>query len=193
LLSALSPLKRESSPGDETDPALQAQAGAEGPLRGRILLAEDNPINRKLALHILEKLGYAVDAVSTGRSALDALARQHYDLILMDVQMPEMDGMEATHSIRSRELEYMHIDTGALPDGRKISGRKTSSLTADALSEQTAGRRLQTRIPIIAMTAHAMSGDQKKFLAAGMDDYISKPIDPELMATKIAHWLGKGR
>jgi CheY-like chemotaxis protein len=193
LLSALSPLKRESPPGDETDPALQAQAGAEGPLRGRILLAEDNPINRKLALHILEKLGYVVDAVSTGRSALDALARQHYDLILMDVQMPEMDGMEATRSIRSRELEYMHIDTGALPDGRKIPGRKTSSPTADALIEQTAGRRLQTRIPIIAMTAHAMSGDRKKFLAAGMDDYISKPIDPELMSTKIAHWLGKGR
>jgi CheY-like chemotaxis protein len=87
----------------------------------------------------------------------------------------------------------MHIDTGALPDGRKIPGRKTSSPTADALIEQTAGRRLQTRIPIIAMTAHAMSGDRKKFLAAGMDDYISKPIDPELMSTKIAHWLGKGR
>jgi PAS domain S-box-containing protein len=193
LRSALSPLKRESSPGDETEPAPQAPAGAEGILRGRILLAEDNPINRKLARHILEKLGYTVDAVSSGRSVLDALARRHYDLILMDVQMPEMDGMEATRSIRSRELEYMHIDTGALPGGRKTPERKTSIPTADALIEQTAGHRLQTRIPIIAMTAHAMSGDRKKFLAAGMDDYISKPIDPELMATKIDHWLGKGR
>lgn len=176
---------------DETGQAPQARTAAEGPLRGRILLAEDNPINQKLARHILEKLGYTVDAVTTGRSTLDALARQHYDLILMDVQMPEMDGLETTRSIRSRESEYMHIGTGALSDGQKIPERKTSSPTADALIEQTAGHRLQKRIPIIAMTAHAMSGDREKCLAAGMDDYIPKPITPELMATKIAHWLRK--
>lgn len=191
LLSVLSPRKRESSPGDETEPAPQAPAGAAGPLRGRILLAEDNPINQKLALHILEKLGYTVDAVTTGRSAIDALARQHYDLILMDVQMPEMDGLETTRSIRGREQEYMHFDTGALPDGRKIPECKTPNPTADPLIEQTAGRSLQKRMPIIAMTAHAMSGDREKCFAAGMDDYISKPIDPELIATKIAYWLRK--
>ena len=192
LLSALSSHKREPSPGDETEPTPQAPAGAQEPLRGRILLAEDNPINQKLALHILEKLGYTVDAVTTGRSALDALARQHYDLILMDVQMPEMDGLETTRSIRSRELKYMHDDSGALPDDREIPERNTPNATADALTEQTAGLSLQKRIPIIAMTAHAMSGDREKCLAAGMDDYLSKPIDPEYMATKIAHWLRKG-
>jgi CheY-like chemotaxis protein len=111
----------------------------------------------------------------------------------MDVQMPKMDGLEATRSIRIRELECMHIGTGAPSDSRKMPGYKTSHPTAEALIEQTAGHRLQTRIPIIAMTAHAMSGDRKKFLAAGMDDYISKPIDPELMADKIGHWLGKNR
>ncbi|MGD9367371.1 MAG: PAS domain S-box protein [Desulfobacteraceae bacterium] len=191
LMSVLSPRKRESSPDDESEPVPQAPEGAGGPLRGRILLAEDNPINKTLALHILEKLGYAADAVTSGRSALDALARQHYDLILMDVQMPEMDGLETTRSIRSRELENMHFNTGELQDGRKIPERKTPNHTADALIYQTAGRNLKKRIPIIAMTAHAMSGDREKCLAAGMDDYISKPIDPELLAIKIAYWLRK--
>jgi CheY-like chemotaxis protein len=191
LMSALSPGERESLHDEETEPTPQAPAGGQEPLRGRILLAEDNPINQKLALHILEKLGHAVDAVSTGHSAIDALARQHYDLILMDVQMPEMDGLETTRIIRSRELEYMQDDMGAPPDDRKIPERKPPRPAADALTEQTEGRSLKKRIPIIAMTAHAMSGDREKCQAAGMDDYISKPIDPDIMAAKIARWLRK--
>ena len=188
-MAVLSPGESQSLADEGVVPVPQAPAGAVGPLRGRILLAEDNPINRKLALHILEKLGHTVDAVTNGRSALDAMARQDYDLILMDVQMPEMDGLEATRFIRSRELEYVHDDTGALPDSRKTPERDTSNLCASALIEQAAGRPLPKRIPIIAMTAHAMSGDRDKCLAAGMDDYISKPIDPELTAAKIAQWL----
>ncbi|MEJ2154931.1 MAG: PAS domain S-box protein [Desulfobacteraceae bacterium] len=188
LMTVLFPRKQEISPGDESDPAQQAPAGAGGPVRGRILLAEDNPINQKLTIHILENLGYAVDAVPNGRSALDAVACQDYDLILMDVHMPEMDGLEATRAIRNREQEYLSADTGELPDGRNSPVGKAA---ANVPIEQTAGRRLNKRIPIIALTAHVMSGDREKCLAAGMDDYISKPIDPGHTASKIARWLRK--
>jgi CheY-like chemotaxis protein len=109
-------------------------------LQLRILLAEDNLVNQTLAVRILEKLGHTVAVVGDGQSVLDALVRQAFDLILMDVQMPTMDGLEATAAIRARE--------------------------------QTTG----THIPIIAMTAHAMQGDRERCLAAGMDEYISKPI-----------------
>jgi two-component system sensor histidine kinase/response regulator len=106
----------------------------------RILLAEDNVVNQMLVMRLLEKRGHTVVVAATGREALAALAREAFDLILMDVQMPEMDGFEATAAIRAEEPK-----TG-------------------------------THIPIIAMTAHAMAGDQQRCLDAGMDDYISKPI-----------------
>jgi two-component system, sensor histidine kinase and response regulator len=112
------------------------------------LLAEDNPINAKVAIRMLERHGHRVTAVQTGRQALDALAQSSFDLVLMDIQMPEMDGLEAAAVIREREK-----DTGQ-------------------------------HIPIIAMTAHAMRGDREKYLAGGMDEYISKPVHPqELFAT----------
>jgi PAS domain S-box-containing protein len=119
----------------------------------RILLAEDNEINRKLALKVLEKGGYHADAVTNGKEVLEALKKKRYDLILMDVQMPEMDGFEATAAIRKME-----------PEGE--------------------------RIPIIAMTAHAMKGDEERCLQAGMDDYISKPIKPAVLFEKINKWGG---
>jgi two-component system sensor histidine kinase/response regulator len=105
-----------------------------------ILLAEDNPVNQALALRLLEKRGFTVAVATSGRETLEALEKQTFDLILMDVQMPEMDGVEATAAIRERE------------------------------------RNSNTRVPIIAMTAHAMAGDRERFLAAGMDGYVSKPI-----------------
>lgn len=110
----------------------------------RILLAEDNRVNRKVALLMLQRMGYQADAVETGLAAVRAVQAQHYDVVLMDVQMPEMDGIEATRAIRSQ----------------------------DDLPQQPY---------IIAMTANAMSDDRNICLAAGMDEYISKPVQPELL------------
>jgi PAS domain S-box-containing protein len=107
----------------------------------RILLAEDNPVNTKLAVRLLQKGGYDVVVANNGREAVEAVERETFDLVLMDVQMPEMDGFEATQALRERE------------------------------------RRTGQHLPIVAMTAHAMKGDQERCFQAGMDSYISKPIN----------------
>lgn len=117
----------------------------------RILLAEDNEINQQIALEILESAGLAVDVANDGREALDAVKAQRYDLVLMDIQMPVMNGMQATAQIREFK-------------------------TAAAL-------------PIIAMTAHAMAGDREKSLAVGMQDHVTKPIDPNALFNAIIRWI----
>jgi len=106
----------------------------------KVLLVEDSPVNQKLAAALLQKRGFEVTPKENGKAALASLERESFDLILMDVQMPEVDGFEATRTIRERE-------------------------------KSTGGH-----IPIIAITAHALKGDQERCLAAGMDAYISKPI-----------------
>ena len=125
--------------------------------KARILLAEDNITNQQVALGILKKLGLRADAVANGAEAVKALETIPYDLVLMDVQMPEMDGLEATRRIRNPQSAVVQI----------------------------------TRIPIIAMTAHAMQGDRERCLEAGMNDYVSKPVSPQALAEALEKWLPK--
>ena len=115
----------------------------------RILLAEDNAVNQKVALRILDKLGYRADVASNGLEALEALERQPYDVVLMDVQMPEMDGLDAS---------------------RRICERWPA----------------ESRPRIIAMTANAMIEDREACFAAGMDDYVAKPVRPEELAEALS-------
>jgi signal transduction histidine kinase/HPt (histidine-containing phosphotransfer) domain-containing protein len=124
----------------------------------RILLCDDNAINQKVAARILATIGYQPDLAGNGREALDALDKKPYDLIFMDVMMPEMDGLEATCAIRQRQK-----DSAAHPN-------------------------YQSRIIIVAMTAQAMQGDREKCLAAGMDDYLSKPVLPKDVRATIERW-----
>ncbi|MCW2850730.1 MAG: ATP-binding region, ATPase domain protein [Nocardioides sp.] len=120
--------------------------------RGRVLVVEDGEINQLVATGILEHLGYTVELADDGIQALDALARASYDAVLMDVNMPRLDGYQATAEIRRREA----------------AGPRT---------------------PIIAMTAGAIDGDRERCLEAGMDDYVSKPIDPEAIAAALNRWV----
>jgi PAS domain S-box-containing protein len=172
-------------------PAAVAAATATGLRKGRILLAEDNATNQKLALHILRKLGHTADAVDNGFQALEALARENYDLILMDIQMPEMDGFEATCRIRQQESSTENQPADPLTQPRREQHREGQGASAGTRATETAAPK--TRIPIIAMTAHAMAGDQEKCYSAGMDDYISKPVDPEVLSAKINLWLEKAQ
>ena len=139
-------------PAAPAQPAQQAATPPAAPGGLRILMAEDNDVNRKLAVTLLERRGHEVVAVGTGREAVEATSREAieatggrgFDLVLMDVQMPEMDGLEATRAIRRRE-------------------------------------GLGPRLPIVAMTAHAMAGDKQRCLDAGMDAYLTKPIKAEAL------------
>jgi signal transduction histidine kinase/CheY-like chemotaxis protein len=146
--------ERPAKPVAEVPTPLSPQSLAA--TRGRVLLAEDNVVNQRLALRLLERQGYEVTLATTGREAAELTESTAFDVVLMDVQMPEMNGFEATAAIRHRE--------------------------------QAAGGR----VPIIAMTAHAMTGDRERCLAAGMDDYVSKPIDAAALFAAIERAMAAG-
>ncbi|MCF8145879.1 MAG: response regulator [Deltaproteobacteria bacterium] len=145
--------------------------------RARILLTEDNITNQQVALAIIKKLGLDADAVTNGAEAIKSLQTIPYDLVLMDVQMPVMDGLEATRRIRNAER-----GTGK---GEEAPPTSDFRLPSSGLRAPTSG------IPIIAMTAHAMQGDRERCLKAGMNDYMAKPISPQILAETLKKWLPK--
>jgi two-component system sensor histidine kinase/response regulator len=118
-----------------------------------VLVVEDSPVNRVVAVGVLERCGYHVHVVNDGREALQALSSQRYDAVLMDCQMPDVDGYQATEELRRRE------------------------------------RGSSYHTPVIAMTAHAMVGDRERCLAAGMDDYLSKPVRSQILAEVLERWI----
>jgi CheY-like chemotaxis protein len=144
LLSADAAPRQAAAP---VKPRIDAQMAERHPLR--ILLAEDNVVNQKLALRLLQQMGYRADLASNGIEAVESVARQPYDVVLMDVQMPEMDGLEASRRI-------------------------------------TAKWKPTERPRIVAMTANAMQGDREECLAAGMDDYVTKPIRVDALVEALA-------
>ncbi len=137
---------------DENDARDRSSVG--GYLQGQVLLVEDNMVNQQVAREILEQMGLEVVIAANGREAVDAVKTDDYDLVLMDIQMPEMDGYEATRRIRA------------------LANRQT--------------------LPIVAMTAHAMSGERDRCLAAGMNEHVPKPIDPARLFVTLSRWLKPG-
>ena len=158
LLSAIEE-KPHKQPVRVEAPILPGGEPVERKHTARLLVAEDNHINQMLIFQILKKLGYKAEMVADGNEVLAAVEQIHYDLILMDCQMPEMDGYEATEKIRQRELEM------------------------------AASSNLRSRMVIIAVTANAMKGDREKCLQAGMDDYLSKPIQEDELTEVLNRWL----
>ena len=168
--STTSPERPAGSP-DLTENAASKSAA----LDAQILLAEDNLVNQMVAQAFLERFGCRVDIASNGHEALEAFSRTAYDLVLMDCMMPEMDGFEATRAIRAQEASNV-----------KRGSSNVSEITPDV---QRSTFNAPRRVPIIAMTANAMDGDRERCLAAGMDDYMSKPFKQEDLRQILARWL----
>ena len=134
---------------------IQIRNAQQTPLTGHVLVAEDNRINQMFIIELLKYCGFTCDVAANGNEALEALQNRPYDLVLMDCNMPEMDGFAASREIRRRE----------------------------------AVQELSGRLPIIALTANALKGDRERCLDAGMDDYLSKPIDAVLLQATLAKFV----
>jgi PAS domain S-box-containing protein len=145
-------------------PAPAPAPAASAPRALRVLVAEDNTVNQHVARRMLEKQGHTVAVVASGRAALEAVEADVFDVVFMDVEMPDMDGLEATRVVRTIEAEVRTGRQAPKPDSSYSTGR---------------------RIPIIALTAHAMTMHQEQCLAAGMDDYVAKPVNATALAAAI--------
>ena len=158
--------RRTAEAGEQT-PGLISETKPEIYFTGaRVLLTEDNAINRQVATEILERAGIIVKTAKNGEEAVQRVIRDEYDAVIMDVQMPKMDGYEATQAIRL--WENCHSSSFICDPSFPID---------------------KTAIPIIAMTAHAMKGDRERCIAAGMNDYVSKPIDVDQLFSVLGKWL----
>jgi len=136
----------------------------------KILVAEDTPFNQKFIQCLLERWNHQTTVVENGRQALEILKNESFDIVLMDVQMPEMDGLTATKEFRKREKELK-------AQSSKLNEHGSEELSTSSIQHPASS--IQHRVPIIAMTAHAIKGDRKRCVEAGMDIYISKPIDTD--------------
>jgi CheY-like chemotaxis protein/HPt (histidine-containing phosphotransfer) domain-containing protein len=170
----------------------------------RVLLVEDNEINQQVAQEILEGAGLNVTLANNGQEAVDAVKENNYDAVLMDVQMPVMDGYTATREIRkweeklkaqSSKLEAekklqaqsskQRVEKKLKAESSKLNGEDSEDLSASSFQLSARAKR----VPIIAMTAHAMAGDEDNSLQAGMNGHVTKPIDPDQLFSTLQKWI----
>jgi CheY-like chemotaxis protein len=166
-----------SSASPTGKPTISPQAGQAGTASARILLVDDDPINQLVALGLLRRRGWEATAAANGKEALQVLAQQRFDLILMDLQMPELDGFQTASIIRQNEAGPPPDATGHDP----------------ALNMREATHSRGKHIPIIALTTASQPGVREKCLAAGMDDFLNKPVNPRELYGMIEKYLGGPR
>ena len=204
-------LERQARAGTDAAQELDKIRGA------KVLLAEDNAINQQVAQEILENAGLEVSIANNGKEAVAMVKERIYDAVLMDIQMPEMNGFEATREIRKWESVSANADTDVLKTRKTVgedsdlksetegqlsvlsspwrspsltptkTGPQSSELPPSSVQHQVSS--IQHPIPIIAMTAHAMAGDRERSLAAGMNDHVTKPIDPGQLFAALQKWI----
>jgi CheY-like chemotaxis protein len=181
---------RKSGSSDFPERTRKADAGT-APLSGRVLVVEDSIVNQKLTAAILRKMGFEADVAADGKEALAALKNHSYVLVLMDVQMPGMDGLDATRRIRAAEdrrqrTEHSRTGTENLKPGDEAA-------VFSARNQEPGTKNPRRRIPIIAMTAGSTDQGPEECIAAGMDHYVTKPVDPMVLKELLGRILSAKR